>query len=315
VRVRLLGTAAGGGFPQWNCACPNCDGLRRGTIRARPRREFCAAVSGNDRDWYLINAPPDVHAQIASFPPLAPSGKVRATSIAGVLLTGADLDSVLGLAVLREGPALTVYATRGVQRALDIGGLAPSRLLANYAPPNWLEPATERSLLPSIGGRTSGLDYRAFEVDSHEPRYLQPRDSSLQEVVGDRIGYEIWDAGSGKRLVVLPGVLTLAPGGETPGANHRERIGGCDLLLLDGTCWSETELSQTAPGGRTAAQMGHLRVGHPGSLEQIKELNVGRTIYVHINNTNPMLNEDSAEYRAVYAAGAEVGYDGLEIEL
>jgi len=316
VKVRLLGTAAGGGFPQWNCACPNCDGLRQGTLRARPRRELCVAISGNDSDWFLINAPPDLHAQIASFPPLAPRGDVRSTSIAGVLLTSADLDNVLGLMVLREGPPVHVYATPGVQRALEVGGLAFSQLLANYAPPVWHEPATSRSPLLPQSGRTSGLEYQVFEVDSHQPRYLGSEDSSVREVVADRSGYEFWDTASGKRLVVLTGVLSLTPDVHTPTVDHRERIRDCDLLLLDGSFWSEDELRTKTYSGRTASQMGHLRVGGPGgSLDLIKDLKPRRAIYIHINNTNPMLNEDSAEHEAVRAAGVEVGYDGLEIEL
>jgi pyrroloquinoline quinone biosynthesis protein B len=337
VKVRLLGTAAGGGFPQWNCACPNCDGLRRGTIRARPRREFCVAVTGNDRDWFLINAPPDVHAQIASFAPLAPRGNIRSTSIAGVLLTSADLDNVLGLMVLREGPPLTVYATAGVQQALEMAEFSPSKLLQHYAAPKWQEPAFSRSPLLPLKGRTSGLNYQALEVDSHQPRYLNVpiSDPSVQEVeteesgyvdsfiqrfelnAADRIGYRIWDTASGSRLVVLPGVLTLTPGIATPTVCLRDQIRDCDLLLLDGTFWSENELEKSVYGARSARGMGHLRVGGlRGSLEQIKALDAPpRIIYVHINNTNPMLNEDSPEHKAVRAAGAEVGYDGLEIEL
>jgi pyrroloquinoline quinone biosynthesis protein B len=305
VKVRLLGTAAGGGFPQWNCACPNCDGLRRQTVRARPRREFCAAVSGNDRDWFLINAPPDVHAQIESFPGLAPRGAVRSTAIAGVLLTSADLDNVLGLMTLREGPALSIHATAGVQQALSTGLSLPT-LLAEYAGANWREPPTRRAPLSNGSGVTSGLDYEAFFVDRHPPRYLH---SSAADACGDRVGYVITDTASQSRLVVLPGFSALNP-------SAIERIGDCDLLLLDGTFWSDDELKRLAGGTRTAAEMGHLPVGGAGgSLSLIGTRKFRHTIYVHINNTNPMLIEDSREHAAVRAAGAEVGYDGLEIEL
>jgi pyrroloquinoline quinone biosynthesis protein B len=314
VKVRLLGTAAGGGFPQWNCACSNCDGLRRGTIRARPRRELCVAVSGNDRDWFLINAPPDVHAQIASFAPLAPDGLARGTSIAGVLLTGADLDNVLGLMTLREGPPLTVFATAGMRRALEMGGLSLPRLLENYAPPIWRDPARVRSPLPPKRGRTSGLEYEMLEVDCHQPKYLDTA-GSAREHVADRVGYTIWDI-NGKRLVVLPGVSTLTPGIPTPKVDLSAHLRDADLLLIDGTFWSEDELRRNDPRARTATEMGHLCVGgSSGSLELLTRLNAGRRIYVHINNTNPILNEDSPEHAAVRAAGALVGYDGLEIEL
>jgi pyrroloquinoline quinone biosynthesis protein B len=305
VKVRLLGTAAGGGFPQWNCACPNCDGLRRGTIRARSRREFCVAVTGNERDWFLINAPPDVHAQIASFPPLAPHRDVRSTSIAGVLLTSADLDNVLGLMALREGPALGVYATRGIRQALQTGLSLPS-LLEEYAGATWHEPPMSRSPLQSRNGAPSGLDCEAFLVDRHPPRYLRSRGA---EACGDRLGYVFTDTATQSRLVVLPGFSAFDPAPHT-------RIDGCDLLLLDGTFWSEDELQRHAAGARSAAEMGHLPVGGSvGSLSSIGSLKARRVIYVHVNNTNPMLNEDSAEHAAVRAAGAEVGYDGLEIEL
>jgi pyrroloquinoline quinone biosynthesis protein B len=150
----------------------------------------------------------------------------------------------------------------------------------------------------------------------HQPRYLDSSGPSFRELVAERIGYAIWDAASESRLVVLPGVSTLTPALSTPTVNLREEIDGCDLLLLDGTFWSEDELRGKTPHARTATEMGHLRVGGlQGSLDLIKPLNIGRKIYVHVNNTNPMLNEDSPEHKAVRAAGAEVGYDGLEIEL
>jgi pyrroloquinoline quinone biosynthesis protein B len=305
VKIRLLGTAAGGGFPQWNCACPNCDGLRRQSIRTRPRREFCAAVSGNERDWFLINAPPDVRAHLESFAALTPRGSVRSTPIAGVLLTSADLDNVLGLMTLREGPPLAIHATGGIRQALE-SGLALSALLKEYAGASWLEPPASRSPLRTRDGAPGGLDYEAFFVDRHPPRYLGSRGANARE---DRVGYEITDSATRARLVVLPGFSFLD-------APLCDRIAGCDLLLLDGTFWSDDELQRQAAGARTAAQMGHLPVGGAGgSLTLIPRLKARRTIYVHVNNTNPMLNEDSAEHAAVRAAGAEVGYDGLDIEL
>lgn len=305
MKVRLLGTAAGGGFPQWNCACPNCDGLRRGTVRARPRREFCVAVSGNDRDWFLVNAPPDVRAQLESFPALTPRGSARSTPIAGVLLTSADLDNVLGLMTLREGPALVVHATSGIRQALETGLSLPT-LLREYAGIGWHAPPTSRSPLFTRDGLPSGLEYEAFLVDGHPPRYLGSRGA---QACGDRVGYVITDSATQSRLVVLPGFSAFDTA-------LRDRIADCDLLLLDGSFWSDDELQRQDAGARTAAQMGHLPVGGAGgSLNQIRSLQARRTIYVHVNNTNPMLNEDSAEYAAVGALDAEVGYDGLDLVL
>ncbi len=305
MRIRLLGTAAGGGFPQWNCACPNCDGVRRGTIRARPRREFCLAVTGNDRDWFLVNAPPDVRAQLESFSPLTPRGATRSTLIAGVLLTSADLDNALGLMTLREGPPLAIYATAGTRQALQLGFSLPT-LLEEYAGAHWREPPLTRSPLCSRDEQPSGLECEAFLVDRHPPRYLGSRGAGA---CGDRVGYVIIDSITRARLVVLPGFSALD-------ACLRDRIANCDVLLLDGSFWSEDELQRQATGARSAAEMGHLPVGGAGgSLNRIAELNARRTIYVHINNTNPMLNEDSPEFVAVRAGGAKVGYDGLDIVL
>jgi pyrroloquinoline quinone biosynthesis protein B len=263
------------------------------------------AVSGNDRDWFLINAPPDVRAQIESFLPLTPIGATRTTPVAGVLLTSADLDNVLGLMTLREGPPLSVYATPGIRQALQTGLSLPS-LLEEYAGASWHEAAMIRSGLLGRDGAPSGLECEAFSVDGHAPRYLRSRGA---EAYGDRVGYVISGTSTHSRLVVLAGFTTFD-------AALRERIKGCDLLLLDGTFWSDDELQRHADGARTAAEMGHLAVGGAGgSLTMVDTLRARRVIYVHVNNTNPMLNEDSAEHEAVRAAGAEVGYDGLEIEL
>jgi pyrroloquinoline quinone biosynthesis protein B len=263
------------------------------------------AVSGNGRDWFLINAPPDVRAQIESFPPLTPAGARRTTPIAGILLTSADLDNVLGLLTLREGPALSVYATPGIRQALEIGFSLPS-LLEEYAGASWHEVPMTRSPLRRRDGALSGLDCEAFLIDGHPPRYLR---SPAAEAYGDRVGYVVTDTTTNSRLVVLAGFSEFD-------AAYRARIKGCDLLLLDGTFWSDDELQRHVDGARTAAEMGHLPVGGgEGSLAQIGTLRARRTIYVHVNNTNPILDEDSLEHKAVRAAGAEVGYDGLEIEL
>jgi pyrroloquinoline quinone biosynthesis protein B len=262
-------------------------------------------VSGNGCEWFLINAPPDVHAQIATFPALCQQGAGRGTPIAGLLLTSADLDNALGLLTLREGPALPIHATAAIQNAL-LKGLSLPTLLQEYAGSTWREPPTRCEPLGGRDGTPSGLDYAAFLVDSHAPRYLGPAAASTS---GDRIGYTIWDATRNSRLVVLPGFSVLDP-------ILIDRIAQCDCLLLDGTFWRNDELQRLAAGSRTSTEMGHLPVGgERGSLSSIASLKARRTIYVHINNTNPMLNEDSPEHQAVRDAGAEVGYDGLEIEL
>jgi pyrroloquinoline quinone biosynthesis protein B len=303
--VRLLGTAAGGGFPQWNCACRNCDGVRRGTVRARPRRECCATVSADGRRWFLLGAPPDVRAQVESFSPLLPTGALRGSPVEGALLTGADLDQVLGLLTLREGPLIAVHATAAVQRSLAAGLSLPSALEA-YAGASWREPPLAPALLPCRDGSPSGLRYAAFVLPGRPPRYLRGRTGPAP---GDCVGYVITDEATGGRLVVAPGVPALDE-------KVLDLLGGCDVLLLDGTFWTDDELRRCGVGDRSAVEMGHVPVGGPdGSLAAVAALPGRHKIYVHVNNTNPMLDEDSPEHEAVVGAGVEVGWDGLELEL
>jgi pyrroloquinoline quinone biosynthesis protein B len=305
MKVRLLGSAAGGGFPQWNCACSNCDGFRRGTLRSFPRREFCVAISATGNRWFLIEAPADVRAQIELFSPLQPQGSVRGSGIEGLLLTGPDLDQSLGLLTLREGPQMTVHAKSSVRTLLATGLNLPS-LLENYAGINWREPTRQPSPLLCRDGEPSGLRYSFFPVPGHSPRYMKSN-----EVVIDtgRIGYRIVDENTGGRLVVAPGLNQLDK-------SMLRELEDCDTLLLDGTFWSDDELQRTGTGTQTASAMGHVPVGGPsGSLAAIRSLSVQRRIYVHINNTNPMLCEDSPENSEVRQAGVEVGVDGLEFSL
>ena len=305
MHVRLLGTAAGGGFPQWNCGCFNCEGVRRGTIRARPRMQSCAAVSADGRRWFLLNASPDVRAQIETFVPLLPLGSVRGTGIQGILVTSADLDHTLGLLVLREGGRLSVHATSSVQRALD-EGLHLSEVLDCYGGVDWRQPPASLAPLVCTDGTLSGLSYAAFPVPGKLPRYREGRASSSGE---DAVGYQLVDESTGGRLVYVPGLTGLGPDVLT-------RLHDADALLLDGTFWSDEEMRLLGVGRARARDMGHLPVGsQDGSLAAVTSLPVARKIYVHINNTNPMLRDDSPERQAVERAGAEVGWDGLEFTL
>jgi pyrroloquinoline quinone biosynthesis protein B len=305
VKVRILGTAAGGGFPQWNCSCRNCDAVRNGTGRLVARREFCCAVSADGVRWFLLESPADVRSQLERTGPFLSIDTARASRIEGILLTGADLDQSLGLLTLREGPPMAVHATADVQNSLA-EGLRLSRVLECYAGIDWREPPWELSPLCCRNGESSGLSYFAFSVSGHPPRYIRDRDEGSR---GDRVGYVIVDETTRGRLVSLPGVAVLdkiACGW----------IENCDALLLDGTFWSDDELQRTAAGARSAMEMGHLPIGGPGgSLELVSLLGARRKIYVHINNTNPILFDGSVEYQAVLRAGMEVGCDGLELEL
>jgi pyrroloquinoline quinone biosynthesis protein B len=300
--VHLLGTAAGGGFPQWNCHCENCRGVRAGTIRAEARLQASLALSADGRHWFLVGASPDIRAQIESFAPLRPEGAVRASALEGILLAGADLDHVLGLLVLREGGRLVIHATPAVRDALT-NGLTIAPVLERYGERTWREPPAELAPLPLGDGTASGLLYQAFPVPGKPPRYREGRASPDP---GDCIGYRFEDPATGGRLVVLFGVAALDRA-------VLSRLEGCDAALLDGTFWSEHEMTQTGAGTTSARAMGHLPIGGPeGSLARLAPLAIGRKVYWHINNTNPILRADAPERRAVEAAGFQVGRDGLE---
>jgi pyrroloquinoline quinone biosynthesis protein B len=306
MRVRLLGTAAGGGFPQWNCNCVNCQGLRSGTIQAQPRTQSCIALSADDRRWFLVNASPDIRMQIEAFPSLTPPADTpRGTGIESILLTDADLDHTLGLFLLREGRPLDIYATSVVRRALTMG-LTLSPVLERYCGINWHEPASEFTPLMYADGSPSGLLYTAYPLAGKPPRYMERH---VIPQPGDRVGYRFVDKRTGGRLLVLPGLALFDDLTKT-------YLQACDALLLDGTFWSEDEMGQRHVGTTSAIKMSHLPVGGPsGSLTQIASLPISRKIYTHINNTNPMLIENSPEYATVKAVGVEIGWDGLELIL
>jgi pyrroloquinoline quinone biosynthesis protein B len=298
--VRVLGSAAGGGFPQWNCACPCCRAVRDGSRPARPRTQSSIAVSPDRRRWFLLNASPDVRAQLEACPALHPRGG-RAAPFEAVLLTDAELDHTLGLLLLREADRLVVHATAAAHEVL-VDGTGVLRTLAAYCPVEWCEvrPGAEVQL-------ADGLSYRAFDVPTTKAARF-----GTGAGPGRVVGYRLTDGRTGRTLVYLPAVQELAQ-------VHAE-LEGCACLLVDGTCWSDDELIGLGVAGRTAREMGHLPVGGPGgSLEQLAALQAGlgveRTVYVHLNNTNPLLLEDAPERRSVEQHGMEVAVDGLELQV
>jgi len=305
MRVRLLGTAAGGGFPQWNCGCPNCRTVRSGAAVAAPRTQASVAISADGRAWFLIGASPDIRSQIESFAPLRGDPEVRGSAVEGVLLAGADLDHVLGLFLLREGWRLCVHATAATHRALR-DGLRLDSVLGCYTHLEWREPPGQPGPLRLGDGGPSGLLYAAFPVPGKPPRY---REREVNPSPGDCVGYRFDDPATGGRLAVLPGAAALD-------APLLDRLRECDALLIDGTFWSEHELAELGTGAAPASAMGHLPVSGPGgSLDIVAGLPALRKIYIHINNTNPILIDGSPERREVEARGVEVGRDGLEFEV
>jgi pyrroloquinoline quinone biosynthesis protein B len=276
--------------------------VRSEEARASARSQTCVALSGDDRGWFLIGASPDLRSQVESFPALGVRGSVRGSALEGVLLAGADLDHVLGLFLLREGGRLCVHATPAVRRSLSEGLMIDS-VLGRYCGLEWREPPGRLGPLLCRDGRPSGLHYEVFSAPGKPPRY---REGCAPPDPGDCSGYRIVDPQTGGHLVVLPGTAALDD-------DLLRRLNDGNVLLIDGTFWSEHELRESGAGGPSASEMGHLPIGGPGgSLKRLAALSVRQTIYIHINNTNPVLLDDSPERREVDAAGFEVGRDGTE---
>ena len=298
MRIRVLGSAAGGGFPQWNCDCPCCRAVRDGSHPARPRTQSSVAVSADGDRWLLLNASPDIQRQIEAFPELRPRPG-RVSPVTAVLLTDGELDHTLGLLLLREARGVRIGGTEATKDLMRNG----SRLLPTlqaYCPVDW-DPVVLGADVP-----LSGLRYRAFDVPtSKKPRFPGVAGDGKGRVVG----YRVTDEGSGAAMVYLPGVQELTP-------EMASEASGCAALLVDGTCWTDDEMIALGLAAKTARDMGHHPVGGPGgSLDLLARLPVPRKVYVHLNNTNPLLLEDSEQRRETNKRGLEIAYDGLELEI
>ena len=304
--VRVLGSAAGGGFPQWNCGCPNCEGVRRGSIRASARTQESVAVSADGDSWFLLNASPEIRQQIESFDRLHPRAQ-RDTPIQGIVLTNGDLDHTLGLLSLRESQPLALYSTRRVHSGFSEGNVLYRTLqrFEGQVTLHALELGAAEQPLRLLSGAASGLQMRAFAAPGKAALHL---DQSSAEP-GDNIGLLIRDERNDKRVAYIPAA----------GASSAELVAAAssaDAVFFDGTFWSSDELIALGASTRRAEDMAHWPIGGPqGSLAFLRGLSAVRRIYIHINNTNPMLRDDSVERASVHAAGAEVAFDGMELEL
>jgi pyrroloquinoline quinone biosynthesis protein B len=307
MRIRILGSAAGGGLPQWNCRCANCLAVRSGSADVRPRTQSSAAVSADGRHWYLLNVSADVRMQLAATSELwPPTANRRGTTIAGCILTDAEIDHASGLLQLREGCTFGIFSTPVVRhwlnRYLPIGPI-----LAPFADRPWSDLPLEENLelrLPS--GEPAGLRLRAFELGRDAPRFVP---ESSADAVGAVIGLAIEDTSSGGKLVYAPGVPAI-------GESLRTAVEEADCLLVDGTFWSDDEPTRMGIASATATSMGHVPVSGPqGSLSWLARLPIEHRVYVHINNTNPMLAERGQESREVTGAGVQVGHDGMVFEI
>lgn len=282
----MLGAAAGGGFPQWNCGCANCRKARERSPDVTPCTQESVAFSADGERWYLLNASPEIRSQIESFPPLHPRSE-RHSPIAGILLTNGDLDHCLGLLSLRESHPLTVYATDEVRHG--------------FTQDNILYRTLERFPGQVTWRRFDELGVRAIPAPGKAPLHLEGRAPAAP---GDNVGLVIEERG--KRFAYFSGAAGVTP-------EMRAAMDGAECVFFDGTFWSSDELITLGLGTRRAEDMAHLPVR--SSLEALAGVKAKRRIYIHINNTNPILDRTSRERRQVEAAGWELAHDGMEIEL
>jgi pyrroloquinoline quinone biosynthesis protein B len=303
----VLGSAAGGGFPQWNSNAPACRRARAKDKTAVPRTQASLAVSANANDWFVLNASPDLRLQIEATPVLHPRDGFRSSPIAGVLVPGGDVDAVAGLLHLRERHRFSVYAPARV-----LAVIAANPIFHVLAPD-----CVQRVELPldrriELAGATgpSGIAVIAFAVPAKVPLYLETagQDPRIAEE-GDAVGLQILDSGTGKSFFFIPGCAAMTD-------QLRRRLSGSQLVFFDGTLWRDDEMIRLGVGDKTGRRMGHMSMtGEDGAIAAFGDLGVKRRIFIHINNSNPVLLDDSPERQLAEAAGWEIAYDGMEVRL
>ena len=295
----ILGSAAGGGVPQWNCRCFVCELARSGDSRVTPRTQSSIALSQDGENWLLVNASPDIRQQIADNPVLHPRHGARHTPISAVLLTNGDVDHVAGLLTLRESQPFKLYATRTTRESVD------ANRIFSVASPD-LVPRLP-IMMDEPFEPVPGVRIEMFAVPGKVPLWLEDESMTIGEATETTVGLEI--VAGGKSLLYIPGCADVT-------ADVRRRVEGADALLFDGTLWTDNEMIEAGLGHKSARRMGHVPMsGESGSVESLKDVAVGRRIFIHINNTNPVLVSDSQERAKAEASGWEVGYDGMRIEL
>ncbi|MBC8648623.1 pyrroloquinoline quinone biosynthesis protein PqqB [Pseudomonas sp. MTM4] len=301
--IQILGSAAGGGFPQWNCNCSNCAGLRAGTLRGLARTQSSIAISDNGVDWILCNASPDIRAQLEAFPALQPARKPRDTAIGAIILLDSQIDHTTGLLTLREGCPHEVWCSEMVYQDLTTGFPLFNMLEHWNGGLNWnpialdgsfVIPACPSLVITPIPLRSSAPPYSPHRNDPHP---------------GDNIGLFIEDRRTGGKLFYAPGLGQVS---EALLGTMR----GADCLLVDGTLWRDDEMRVREVGDKLGSEMGHLPQSGPGGMIEVLDgLSAARKILIHINNTNPILDQDSPERAILDEHGIEVAFDGMSIEL
>lgn len=305
MEVIVLGSAAGGGFPQWNCNAPTSKAAREGVGGAKQRTQASIAVSADGEQWLLVNASPDLRQQLLDNPAFWPRHGLRDSPVKAVLLTSAEIDHVAGLLSMRESQPFRLWATSSV---LDILGENP---IFGALAPDYVE----RSVFPlgesvALAGACGdlGITVEAFPVPGKVPLFLESRHAGdFAGGVEDTIGLEIRSGTS--RFHFIPGCARLTPA-------LRGRLRGSPLIFFDGTLWSDTELVDLGISMKTGARMGHMSIsGIDGTMAAFADLAIGRKLFIHVNTTNPVLDEASPEHAAAVAAGWEVAEDGMRISL
>jgi pyrroloquinoline quinone biosynthesis protein B len=305
LKIHVLGSAAGGGFPQWNCNCPMCDGHRRGTINAKARTQSSICISSNDMDWVLFNTSPDILTQVQQFSGMQPARALRDTGIAAVVLMDAQIDHTTGLYMLREhNQPLNLWCTSPVRDDLSQGNPI-FNVLKHYCGINWNNMPIDGSSV-SIE-RADGLQFTPLPLLSNAPPYSPHRD---QPVAGDTLGMLIHDQNTDKTVFYAPGLGQMED-------HVWAAMQKADCVLVDGTMWTDDEMIRVGASKKTAQSMGHLaQTGPGGMIEWLDKLPATtRKVLIHINNTNPILDEDGEQRKELAAHGIEVSFDGMQIEL
>src|ERR1019366_252943 len=308
MRIQILGSAAGGRFPQWNCGCGNCAAVRENArekkFAGKARTQAQLALSADGSTWFLAGASPDLPFQIESSPALHPRS-LRDSPIAGVVLGSADLDHVVGLLLLRELQPLRVYAAPSILRIVREEN-SMFGMLNRVEPQVVWTSMNSGALFPllSADGKNSGLRCEVHYLSGRYPKYVKTNTANL--AADEATAALFFESASGKRLAYVPAVGSLSD-------TLLAKIHRADLLLFDGTFWSDDELLRVQGSGETAHQMGHIPIEE--SLRLLRSIKVERKMFIHLNNTNPVLNEASPEHQAVRQAGWEVAEDNWQLEL
>jgi len=305
MRILVLGAAAGGGVPQWNCNCGICRNAREGRGNVQRSGQASVAISADGDHWFLINASPDIRQQIIDNPQLHPRHGLRHSPISGVVITNGDVDAIAGLLTLREGSPFTLYAHQGV---LD---LLRANSIFNVLSPTYVKrvPVLLETpfdlVLPD--GRPSGLRATAFAVPGKVPLYMEK--GGFAAGAADTIGLHIEGPEPASRFFFIAACAEMTP-------DLALRVAGAPMVFFDGTLWRDDEMIHSGLGAKTGRRMAHLAMsGAGGSIESFRPIDVGRKIYLHINNSNPAWMEDSPERRQLAQAGWEILPDGTEITL